>query len=219
MRLTVFKYGTTDITAKMAFVGGDEKVKLSISLLFFLIEHEDRKILIDVGCDNMPGFELHQFELPVNVLEQYKISRSEITDVILTHAHHDHIHAVYNYPEAVVYIHKDELANARKYLENSKKISVFDEDFEIIDNVCVKVIGGHSKGSSVVLVKSNEKEYVLCGDECYTKENFANKIPTGSSISPEKSRKFVEEYGKEKYIPIIFHDPDIVPEIGFKVLY
>ena len=94
-----------------------------------------------------------------------------------------------------------------------------DEDFEIIDNVCVKVIGGHSKGSSVVLVKSDEKEYVLCGDECYTKENLANKIPTGSSISPEKSRKFVEEYRKEKYIPIIFHDPDIVPEIGFKVLY
>ena len=47
MRLTAFKYGATEITERMAFQDGDENVKLPIALLFFLIEHEDKKILID----------------------------------------------------------------------------------------------------------------------------------------------------------------------------
>ena len=51
MRLVAFKYGTTEITERMAFQDGDENIKLPIALLFFLIEYKNRKILIDVGCD------------------------------------------------------------------------------------------------------------------------------------------------------------------------
>ena len=28
-----------------------------------------------------------------------------------------------------------------------------------------------------------------------------------------------EEYRKDKYTPVLFHDPDNVPEIGFRVIY
>ena len=57
MRLIAFNYGTTEITGNMAFQAGDKSVKIPIALLFFLIEDGDRKILVDVGCDTMPGFE------------------------------------------------------------------------------------------------------------------------------------------------------------------
>ena len=77
MRLIAFKYGATEITEQMAFQGGSENIKLPIALLFFLIEYENKKILIDVGCDTMPGFELIEFENPVKVLETYGVKRSE----------------------------------------------------------------------------------------------------------------------------------------------
>ena len=193
MKLVVFNYGKTEITGNMAFQAGDENVKIPISLLFFLIEDGDKKILVDVGCETMPGFPLFKFEKPVDVLESYGVDRKEITDVIITHAHHDHIDALYNYPQAVVHIHRDELEPAQKYLYNSKKISIFGEEEKILDNVEIRHIGGHSEGSSIVLLYCDECTYVLCGDECYTKENLGENKPTGCSINLQKSIEFVKE--------------------------
>ncbi len=219
MRIIAFKYGVTEITEKMAFPEGNDSVKLPIALLFFLIEHNSKKILIDVGCNTMPGFELFEFELPVNVLETYGVKRTDITDVIITHSHHDHIDAISSYPQATVYIQKNELESAKNYLINAERISTFDEREKIDDIIEIKHIGGHSAGSSVVLIKCGEFTYVFCGDECYTRENLLKNIPTGCSCCLEKSKYFVNEYRKDKYIPILFHDPDIVSEIGAKVLY
>ena len=219
MRMTAFRYGKTEITQRMAFQNGDDNVKIPIGLLFFLIEEDNRKILVDAGCDTMPGFELFEFEEPVRVLESYGVGREEITDVIITHAHHDHIDAVYNYTEATVYVHRKEFESGKKYLKNSKNVAVFDNDKKITDNTQIKYVGGHSYGSCVVHVCAGEKTYVLCGDECYTKENIEKNILTGCSVSLENSQKFIDEFKNESYIPIIFHDSELVTEIGFRVLY
>lgn len=219
MKLIAFNYGTTEITEKMAFINGEDDVMLPIGLLFFLIEEDERKILVDVGCDTMPGYELYEFEKPVNVLESYGINRTEITDVIITHSHHDHIAAIEHYSAAVVHIHRKEYETAKKYIKKPKKISIFDDNKKITDSVEIKYVGGHSEGSSVVKITIGQKIYVLCGDECYTKENFIRNVPTGSSICMEKSKSFVEEYRKEKYTPVISHDPDLLSEVGFCILY
>lgn len=218
MKLTAFKYGVTEITENMAFQKGDKNKKIPISLMFFLIETEGKKILVDVGCDTMPGYELFEFQKPVEVLETYGVSRTEITDVVITHAHNDHIAAVKYYPQATVYLHKNELEKAKKHLSDCSKICAIDEDKVIADNVEFKYIGGHSAGSGVVLIKQDDKTYVLCGDECYTKENLIHKKPTGSSCCLAKSEAFVAEYGKDSYIPIIFHDYNLVPDIGYRTL-
>ncbi len=218
MKLTAFKYGVTEITERMAFQNGDEKKKLPISLLFFLIETKEKKILVDVGCDTMPGFELFEFQKPVEVLESYGVDRGEITDIIITHAHHDHIDALRYYPQATVYLHRNELKRAEKYLSEHSTVRVIDEDNVITCNVEFKHIGGHASGSAIVLIKTEGKTYVLCGDECYTKENLLYQKPTGSSFCLWKSKWFVEEYRKDAYLPILFHDPHLVSNIGHKTL-
>ena len=219
MKLTAFNYGVTEITERMAFPDGDKNLKLPIGLLFFLIEDKDKKILVDVGCDTMPGFELYEFEYPVKVLEAYGVDRVEITDAVITHSHHDHIDAIRYYPQAVVHIHRDAFETAKKYLGASEKILTFDDSRILTDSVEVRCIGGHANGSSIVLISAGEKIIVLCGDECYTKENLTECIPTGSSACPPKSKLFVEEYRKEKYETVLFHDIDIVKGIGYKVLF
>lgn len=218
MKLTAFKYGTTEITERMAFQDGDENVKLPIALLFFLIESQNKKILVDVGCDTMPGFDLFQFQKPVKVLESYGINRNEITDVIITHSHHDHIDALRYYPQANIYLHRNEVKGVEKYFPNNARTVVVEGDSCIFDNIEFKCVGGHSPGSCIVLIKASEKTYVLCGDECYTKENFLFSKPTGSSCCLDKSKQFIQEYRKDSYIPIIFHDPDLISGIGYKTL-
>ena len=219
MRLTAFRYGTTEITERMAFQDGREDEKIPVSLMFFLIEEGKRKILVDVGCDTMPGFELFEFEKPVNVLEKCGVMSEEITDVVITHSHHDHIAALYNYPKAAVYINEKELPQAEKYLPDKSKAVLFRKSKKLLSNVGILCVGGHSEGSSVVLIERKGSIYVLCGDECYTSENLAERKPTGSSCSLDKCKAFVEEYSKEKYTPILFHDPCVVEKIGFRVIF
>ncbi|MBE7037680.1 MAG: MBL fold metallo-hydrolase [Ruminococcaceae bacterium] len=219
MNLIAFKYGKTEINEKMAFEDGDKNIKLPISLLFFLIETENKKILVDVGCDTMPGFCLYEFENPISILEKYGIKKEEITDIVITHAHHDHFDCLGYYPDAKVYINENESLDVTNRFKNIKNLFAFKKDIEICDNVIAKHIGGHSKGSSVVLIKNNDKTFVLCGDECYTMENFSKGKPTGSSINLEKSTQFINEYRKDAYIPLLMHDPNLVKEIGFKKIF
>ncbi len=219
MRLTAFQYGKTYITERMAFPNGNSNEKITIALLFFLIETNGMKILVDAGCDTMPGFELSEFQSPVQVLESYSIKRDEITHIILSHSHHDHVDGVRHYPNAKVYIHEAELKDAKPYFSNTNEICTFSDVYIIADSIQVMHIGGHSEGSSIVIVENKDKKYVLCGDECYTRENLIKQIPTGSSFCPKKSKMFVEKYSDKCYTAILFHDIDVVGEKGFKIIF
>ena len=219
MKLTALKYSETEITERMAFPNGNPEKKLPIALLFFLVETAGRSILVDVGCDTMPGFPLYRFCPPVEVLECCGVPRGSITDVVLTHTHHDHIDALRYYPQAAIWLQQAELAAAQPYLPSSGRLHLFDAGAVICPNVEVRHIGGHSAGSSVLLLSVPQGEYVLCGDECYTRENLLKKIPTGSSLDPAKSTAFVETYSDARYRTVLFHDPDLVKEIGSRVLF
>ena len=74
----------------------------------------------------------------------------------------------------------------------------------------IKRIGGHTKGSCIVLCKCKNQRYVFCGDECYIKECFEKQIPTGSSYNLEVSKRFIVDYGNGEYKRLLFHDPGIM---------
>ncbi|MBQ9976032.1 MAG: MBL fold metallo-hydrolase [Clostridia bacterium] len=212
MKLTAFQYGKTELAEAMIFENGSFDIKQPIALLFFLIETGDRKILVDVGCDTMPGFPLFEHKSPVEVLEEY-VSRESITDVIITHAHHDHIEAVKYYKSADVYLHRDSVKHAEPY--NIEKLRIFDGSFTLCEGVEVIEIGGHSFGSCIVRLDS----LVLCGDECYSEKNLTDLIMTGSSVNRENSLAFLTEYRKPCYSPILFHSPSVVGFVGHRILF
>ncbi len=207
------KYGESTLPESWVFPGGDVEKKLPISFTVYLIETENRRILIDAGCDTMPGFDMKHFVSPVEILKREGLSPLDITDVIATHAHHDHIEAVKHFNAATVHIQALEYESSQKkhrYIPDGFSVNIFEDEFEL-GGVTVKRISGHSKGSCVVEFEHGGKNYVICGDECYSRRNLTEKIPTGSSVCPENSRAFVEKYGSEKYTVLLCHDPDILP--------
>ena len=219
MKITAFQYGKTELAEHCIFAGGNPEKKHPIALLFFLIEDGARKILVDVGCDTMPGFDLFEFQRPVEVLESAGISRDDITDIILTHGHHDHVDALRYYPAASVFVHQDAVSSLMGYLPDYTKVQAIADYATIGRGITLKHIGGHAVGSSIVLVQTPDTTYVLCGDECYDKRGFTDGVLTGSSICPEKTKAFLEEYGKSCYTPVISHDPDLVGELGYRVFF
>lgn len=219
MKITVLKYGESVFEESHIFKGGNPNVKLPISFVFYLIETKERKILVDVGCNDGAGFVMKRFQKPTDVLCGYGVTPEEITDVILTHSHHDHVEAVGAYSNAKIYIQEDDYPYVKSYIPSDFPVCTFKDEFTLCDGIMMKKIGGHSLGSSIVICHTNNKDYVLCGDECYVKACFEKQIPTGVSCRPEASLQFIQKYSGSNYVPLLFHDPSILEgKLGYEVV-
>ncbi len=199
------KHGDTFIPESWIFTGGDKGKSIPIILSVFLIKTDNKLILIDAGCETMPGFKLEIFKTPMDALKGQGVDPDSITDVLLTHAHHDHIECVKYYKNATVYINSDELQEGRRFIPDGMKVVTFDEEITVDDGVKMVKIGGHSKGSSVVELETGDKITVICGDECYSTYNIINKVPTATSVSKENSSKFIEKYCNGNYNLLLCH--------------
>lgn len=199
-------YGKSVLPESMIFWGGAESKTLPIVFKIYLIRTESKLILADAGCVTMPGFDMEDFIGPVKALEKHGVSPDDITDVVVTHAHHDHIECVNCFKNAAIYIQRDEYEDGKGYTPDNANIILFDEIAEIAPGVKAVKIGGHSKGSSILEISADEKIYVIAGDECYKRECLDKIIPTGSSYCIEKSKNFVEKYSSDKYTVLLCHD-------------
>ena len=219
MKITAIQYGKTMLGGNFVWEGGDENARYPIALLFFCVQAENKTILIDVGCDVMHGFEVVDHVSPPLMLSRAGISAEDVTDVILTHGHEDHAEAVHYYQNALITVHKNEAHRAKRYATKNQVLHEIDKATEICNGVTVVPMMGHSQGSCVVEVETKDGTIVLCGDECYHKDCFANPMRSGGSIHRQNTLAFFEKYGKDEYKKILFHDPDLVGKTGYKILY
>ena len=212
LRVVALKYGQTDLPFSMIYQGNSSAERVPISLTVYLVCIGKRKILIDAGCDTMPNFELRHFCGPVAALEQYGLASDDITDVIITHAHHDHIDGMRHFPHATVWIQADEYQKGKHRIPDSCAIRTYQKSAVVTRELRIQCIGGHSVGSSIVLLKRASEVLVFCGDECYLPECLSLNIPTGASRNPKKSRAFIQTYRNPPYRTLLAHDPAILPE-------
>ena len=198
IELFCIKYAESTLREDLALLGGSADKQIPITFCVYLIKADDRNILVDAGCDTMPGFVMRKFFSPAFLLRQLDITSDEIDDVVITHAHHDHIEAINHFKNATVHITSAEYELGKRHIPEEMAVHTFDGEFSLTP--CVRVVewGGHSKGSAIVEILIDDLTVVLAGDECYTNENIEKKIPTGTSENPEKSREFVEKYSGQR---------------------
>lgn len=212
MKITVFKYGQSCFAEHNFFEDKkDSNCLLEISFLFYLIEWEDRRLLIDVGCNDMSGWDMKHLISPALLIRKYGLSPLDITDVIITHAHHDHIGCAKYFRNAVFYIQRDEYETGKRYLPEKARLCIFDKGYEISENIKILTVSGHSKGSSAVLVNKNGEKLLFCGDEVYSEECFLRGVTTGHPFDRKKNRAFIEKYRGNEFKKITFHTPEILP--------
>lgn len=206
--ITPIPYAESVLREDWVFRGGDPRGRLPIVFCLYLVEAEGRRILVDAGCETMPGFDMRNFISPVEALKRKGLSPEDVTDLVITHAHHDHIECAKYFTHAVVHIQREEAARAQKrnYLPPPLQLNLFDSAYHLCPGVEILRIGGHSIGSSVVTVRGEHTTYVIAGDECYWQECLTRKIPTGNSVCPEKSQAFIQTYSAPEYTVLLAHD-------------
>lgn len=190
---------TTDVTYTLNVIRNDKGDVILVDTGYDNAKPEDQ-VLAD-------GVNLTRYQNPVKVLEKIGIKAEEIRHVILTHAHWDHMGGINLFPNATFYLQKDELLNwiatmalPKEYdilkasvsytdleqcvgLLKERRLVLLDGDADdLFPGIDIRVArNGHSFASSLVVIHTRGKRYVMAGDCAYVKANVMG--PRGDDVS------------------------------------
>ena len=172
----------------------DENNCILMSSRLMLIEQDDRKILIDTGMGSKRGDKYYRFKYiqdSNNLADSLKgagIKPEEITDVIITHLHDDHIGGATYYdgdqvklyfPNATHWISKAQWdwamepnkREAGSYFEDNfvpikeaGKLKLVEEEGDLIPNIEFRIYNGHTVGNIVPIISYKGKRIAYMGD-------------------------------------------------------
>jgi glyoxylase-like metal-dependent hydrolase (beta-lactamase superfamily II) len=211
--VSVCKYGEAEIRESWILSGGDKDKPEPISLLFHLIEVPGRRILADVGCNRFRIFnkDATHFIRPRELLRENGIVPESITDILISHHHVDHAGAIPDFSNARIVVHEWEAARLDPQLKG-RHVVTFDKTITLFDGrISMVRVGGHTPGSSLVVIPRAARTIVIGGDACYVNACLERKVPTGVTGNLEESRAFVETYSDPRFDVRLCHDPGVMP--------
>ena len=89
----------------------DKTRKIDIAMIYWLVRGEGHTILVDSGFYRPQFFKtwtVKDFLMPAESLARVGVKPEDITDVVLTHMHWDHADGMDLFPNARIWLQKDE---------------------------------------------------------------------------------------------------------------
>jgi glyoxylase-like metal-dependent hydrolase (beta-lactamase superfamily II) len=153
--------------------------RLELTIGAFLVRSSDRVMLIDAGVGPIDNDRFKGGQL-LTSLAGLGIRPEDVTDVLLTHLHYDHVGWVTQrgaivFPAATYRCHADDWdyfvsrsdADAgalRKLSPVGPRLETFDSDRTVAPGVDVRHAPGHTPGSTIVVLSSGTARAMLIGD-------------------------------------------------------
>ncbi len=195
---------------KYLVLNAPDKDSVDAVFIFWLIKGSNGKnILVDAGflkdIEEAKHFDVINYTRPDSMLLKTGLKPTDITDVILTHPHWDHMDGVNLFPNAQVWIQKEDYnffvgaswqkgggsnfnkRDVRKLVElnlDGKLILVDGDDKEIIPGVKVFTGSRHTFNSQFVQVTSGQDKIILASDNVYAYYNLDHLVsaPTNATF-------------------------------------
>ncbi len=190
-------YGTVrDFPVAGLVVGATKDEKIDIAMVVWLIRGGGRTILFDSGFHRLSWidrFHVVDFISPDDELREMGVDPTSVTDIIVSHAHWDHIGGIDLFPTATVWIQKaeyeyytgdawqpgglhggidqdDMMALVYRNIEG-KVHWIAGDDVEILPGIRAYTGARHTYASQYIRVDGNPP-YVLASDNCYLYRNL-----------------------------------------------
>ncbi len=110
--IDAIRYGTSpNVQLSELVVGAPQGQRVDIAMVFWLIRGGGRTILFDSGfhrTNHLSEFPMRDYLQPDEALRSTGVRPEEVTDVVISHAHWDHIGGIDLFPKATVWIQRDE---------------------------------------------------------------------------------------------------------------
>jgi glyoxylase-like metal-dependent hydrolase (beta-lactamase superfamily II) len=229
---TLVGFGVADLVE-----GADPGRKLDIAMTVWVLKGPDgRTVLVDAGFYRPPYVNrgVADFTRPDKALEPLGIKPEQVTDVVVTHMHWDHVDGVDLFPKARVWIQKDEFdyytraarqpggdrrnptpgyVLAMLKLHGAGRVNLVDGDArEIIPGVTVYTGGRHTFASQYVGVNSKAGRLVIASDNLYLYENLDKHVPIAQTFDARANLAAQDRMRKLAASPRLIipgHDPDV----------
>ena len=216
--------------------GADTTRYIDVPLLIWLSRGQGRVVLVDAGCYRekfVERWRLRDYVKPSLAIAPLGIKPEEVTDIIVSHPHWDHVDGVDLFPKARVWMQREEWqyysdsSRAKgapgvdsvdlvmlKEIERSGRLRLAPGDAqEIIPGITVYTGGRHTWQSQYAAVRSGGATVVLASDNLYLYENLDRGRPiaaTFDSVSNLRAHQRMVSLASERKYVIPGHDPEIL---------
>jgi glyoxylase-like metal-dependent hydrolase (beta-lactamase superfamily II) len=188
-------------------LGAPVKDSTKIVFMIWLIKGDNGKnILVDAGCagdlPNAVDFGLVHYLRPDSILLQLGIKAEDITDIIISHPHWDHIDGITFFPKANIWIQKDDYdyfvgqawqkgANHGGFVKadilnlvnlnvSGSVTLVKGDNVEILPGIKVYTGSRHTYNSQYAVVLSGIDKIVIASDNIWIYDNLEKMYPPPS---------------------------------------
>lgn len=197
---TIKLYENGFMTQPFAF-GGEEgaesfnpEIRYRSSLQNYLIDLGEEIILVDTGMPKETPDIPRNEEAPLymgtkitdylTALHNLGYKEEQITKILVTHKHDDHTGELRSFPNAKIYISKEEATQMKLKGDNIVPVEFKDGSYKnfkksekIVEGIYLIEAKGHTTGNSIIIAEDNDKTYMIHGDVTYTDEAlYENKL-------------------------------------------
>jgi glyoxylase-like metal-dependent hydrolase (beta-lactamase superfamily II) len=219
---------------------GPTKDSVNIDFMIWLIRGNGKNILVDAGfLNDIPDakeFDVVKYTRPDSTLLKLDLKATDITDIILSHPHWDHIDGIDLFPNAQVWMQQNDFfyyvgaawqkdgfaggfnkRDVRKLIDKNlegKLTLVAGDSIQIIPGIKVFTGSKHTFESQYVLVETGTNKVILASDNIWVYYSLEHMMPAsaGGTFDPagyvKAMRRMKRLVTNSKYI-IPGHDAKI----------
>jgi len=230
--LRYVKTGTVPGREDLLYQGGNVTIIRQGPVYLFYVKFDEGVVLVDssfhmddakiMGSEKSVRRSIPNEE-PLFALEQMGIKAGDVTHLILTHAHFDHVGYIDAFQNAKIFIHRKELAwvmalpkwsigygpfvTEKIYKVRDQLVPIDIDEYDVLPGIRTIYVGGHSAGSLAVVVNTKKGRVCLCGDNCFLYKSIEEKLPIGLTNNLYETITFLQKLPGLGEIFIPGHDP------------
>jgi glyoxylase-like metal-dependent hydrolase (beta-lactamase superfamily II) len=240
-QVTAVRYGTATRLRSTQFhrynVYDEPDGEIVLDYFFWIISDGETIVLVDTGYhpDSLQKRSGGTCIIPpLEALRRLGIAASDVSRIVISHFHYDHVGNVSAFPQAQLFLQRRELdfwtgpngsrpavlpgiePSEISYLENayhSGRAEVLDGNREIAPGIYAEMVGGHCPGQQLVIVEG-ERPLVLCSDALHFYEEMDRRMPYTSFVdlpAMYDTYDVLERHESQKQAIIVAgHDPAVM---------
>jgi glyoxylase-like metal-dependent hydrolase (beta-lactamase superfamily II) len=216
--------------------GADRDKRIDIAMTVWLLKGADgRNVLVDAGfhrADFVDRYHPTNFSPPSEAVARAGVKPEDVSDVIISHIHWDHLDGIDLFPKVQVWVQREEFehhldsagtvkdraidagdAKILAEIARQGRLHLVDGDGkEIIPGITVYTGGKHTYQSQFAAVKTTEGTVVIASDNVYLYENIVSHRPiaqTLDSISNLRTQDRMATLASNARLIIPGHDPEV----------
>jgi glyoxylase-like metal-dependent hydrolase (beta-lactamase superfamily II) len=216
--------------------GADTSRRIDIAMMVWLLKGSNGStVLVDAGFhrpDLVARWKPKGFLTPAAAIGGAGVKSEDVTDIIISHIHWDHLDGVDLFPNARVWIQRDEFAH---YLDSTGvvrdraidaadatiladlarrgRVMLVDGDAqEIVPGITVYTGGKHTFASQFAAVKTADGTVVIASDNMYLYENLARHVAiaqTLDAVSNLRAQERMVSLASNPRLIVPGHDPEV----------